>query len=262
MDNKLTKKRLSDYLSYEWILMIIVVAALIVVWELVYTVSAVRLTSGQQFRYYYDENIYSGNDANFYDLLEGENGEKTFSYDVLSAGYEALNSQYNVLSVRLSVYEGDAIFTDSTEDENGSSRMKNTVDGYSMYTFTHLEEDGINYLSSFLKDEYAGLSFAEKKVKVYDYNNLDESKIDAQWKSSGIFCRSATKRACLCAIPGSNLLTPTRTTKTSPNSKKHSRGKRNRAGRTRYTGSDSINSRGAGRCPNISALRKRTPRTE
>ena len=181
MDNKLTKKRLSDYLSYEWILMIIVVAALIVVWELVYTLSAVRLTSGQQFRYYYDENIYSGNDANFYDLLEGENGEKTFSYDVLSAGYEALNPQYNVLSVRLSVYEGDAIFTDSTEDENGSSRMKNTVDGYSMYTFTHLEEDGINYLSSFLKDEYAGLSFAEKKVKVYDYNNLDESKIDAHF---------------------------------------------------------------------------------
>lgn len=181
MDNKLTKKRLSDYFSYEWILMIVVVAALIVVWELVYTVSAVRLTPGQQFKFYYDENIYSGNSDELYELIDGENGEKTFSYDVLSIAFEALNSQYNVLSVRLSVYEGDAIFTDSTEDENGSSRMKKIVDGNNMYNFDHLLEDSVNYLSSFLKDEYLNLSFEERKAKVYDYGNLDESKIDSHF---------------------------------------------------------------------------------
>ena len=55
MDNKLTKKRLSDFLAYEWILTIIIAVAAIVVWELVYTMSAVRLTVGQAFKYYYDE---------------------------------------------------------------------------------------------------------------------------------------------------------------------------------------------------------------
>lgn len=181
MDNKLTKKRLSDYLSYEWIMMIIVIVAAIVLWELVYSVSAVRLTSGQQFKYYYDENVVAGSNGALFDLICDDSGEQTFGYDVLSVSYEQLSSQYNVLSVRLSVYEGDAIFTDGTVDEKGSSRLKKLVDGNSIYTYERLEQDGINYLSTFLKDEYASLNYEERKEKVYDYENLDESKIEARF---------------------------------------------------------------------------------
>ena len=57
MDNKLTKKRLHDLLSYEWILMIIICVVSIVFWEIVYDFSAVKLTAGQNFRYYFDYNI-------------------------------------------------------------------------------------------------------------------------------------------------------------------------------------------------------------
>ena len=181
MDNKLTRKRLSDYLSYEWILMIIVIVAAIVLWELVYSVSAVRLGSGQQFKYYYDENIVAGSDGGLFDLIIGDEDNKTFSYDVLDVSYEQLSSQYNVLSVRLSVYEGDAIFTDSTEDENGASRFKTIVDGNSVYTYDGLFTDGVNYLSTFLKAEFSSASYEERVNLVYDYNNLDEEKIEARF---------------------------------------------------------------------------------
>ena len=57
MDNKITKTRLSNFLSYEWILLIILTVAAIVVWELVYTMTSVRLTVGQQYKIYYDEEL-------------------------------------------------------------------------------------------------------------------------------------------------------------------------------------------------------------
>ena len=44
MDNRITKSRLSNYFSYEWILIILVSLLSLLVWELIYTVSAVRLT--------------------------------------------------------------------------------------------------------------------------------------------------------------------------------------------------------------------------
>ncbi len=181
MDNRLTKKRLSDYLSYEWILMIVVVVVAILGWELVYTMSAVRLTSGQEFKYYYDEDINAAAEKEFHNLIVGGDGDETFSYDVLEKTYESLNSKYNVLSVRLSVYEGDAIFTDSNEDENGASRFKSIVDGNSVYTYDRLFSDGVKYLSAFLKAEFSSVSYEESVNLVYDYNNLDEEKIEARF---------------------------------------------------------------------------------
>ena len=171
MDNKLTKKRLSDFLAYEWILTIIIAVAAIVVWELAYTMSAVRLTTGQAFKYYYDENVTAVDDGRFYDMLK-ESG--TFSYDVKELTSETLTSSYNVLSTRLSVYEGDVIFTDCTEKEDGSVRAKNLADTYG-YNYERLLSDAKNYLAGFLKDGVTG------EWDMLDYENLDESKIEAHF---------------------------------------------------------------------------------
>lgn len=158
MDNRITKKRLSDFLAYEWIMLLVVIVAAIVVLELVFTVSAARLTAGQEFKYYYDINLYEpyGDGNTFYDVLGvdlSENG-KTFSYDVLKVDTETLNESYDVLSVRLSVQEGDAIFTSSYEDaEKGvQSRAKTLIDGYSVYDFERLLSDAKSYLSGFTVD--------------------------------------------------------------------------------------------------------------
>ncbi len=49
MDNKITKKRLGDLCSYDWILFIAAIAAAILVWELLYAFTSVKLTTGQRF---------------------------------------------------------------------------------------------------------------------------------------------------------------------------------------------------------------------
>ena len=63
MDNKITKSRLSDLLSYEWILMLIIAVVSIIAWELFYTMGGVKLTVGQSFKYYYDQSIIVEDDG-------------------------------------------------------------------------------------------------------------------------------------------------------------------------------------------------------
>ncbi len=109
MDNRLTKKRLSDLLSYEWIFIIIVCVASIILWQLVYTIGSVKLTAGQSFTYYYDYTIYPSDNVGFRRQLESQ---EVFSYDVLKLSNESINKENNVLSNRLSIQEGDVIFTD------------------------------------------------------------------------------------------------------------------------------------------------------
>lgn len=147
MDNKLTKKRLSDFLAYEWILTLIVAVAAIVLWELVYTVSSVRLTTGQSFKYYFDENVSSLGDGAFYTMLSDD----VFSYDVKELSSEQLTSKYNVLSTRLSVYEGDVIFTDTVENESQPVRAKTLADSYG-YNYERLLSDAEEYVSQFYTD--------------------------------------------------------------------------------------------------------------
>ena len=147
MDNKLTKKRLSDFLAYEGILTLIVAVAAIVLWELVYTVSAVRLTTGQSFKYYFDENVSSLGDGAFYTMLSDD----VFSYDVKELSSEQLTSKYNVLSTRLSVYEGDVIFTDTVENESQPVRAKTLADSYG-YNYERLLSDAEEYVSQFYTD--------------------------------------------------------------------------------------------------------------
>ena len=173
MDNRLTKKRLSDFFAYEWIMTIIIVIAAILTLELVYTVSATRLSTGQQFKYYFDETLYDQPTGDFYELLGvniGENG-KTFSYDVLSVQSENILSSYNVLSARLSVQEGDAIFTSKKENENGSVNAKTIVDDYPVYDFASLKTHAKEYLSQFLSDSVHG--------DVYNEQDYDETAIRA-----------------------------------------------------------------------------------
>lgn len=170
MDNKLTKKRLSAFLSYEWILLIIAVVVSIILWELVYTVSAVRLTTGQNFKFYYDQNLNATGISDLYNYIGSSD---TFSYDIKEFDSESLNPDYNVLSVRLSVQEGDVIFTDKYFEEGQEVRAKNIVDNYG-YSLSDLLSDGQNYLKQFLSDG---------ETDFYDFNKLDKVKIEQNFNN-------------------------------------------------------------------------------
>jgi hypothetical protein len=172
MDNKITKRRLSNFLAYEWIMIIIVALAAIVVWEFVYGIVSVKPTTGQQFKIYYDEGMaYSS--GRLMDLLDEDD---TLSYDVLDLDVEELIKDNNVLSTRLSVYEGDIIISNGIADEEtGAMRAKAVVDSTAIYSLEELLEDAKSYLREFLKDEDA------PENAELDFDNLDEDKIKAHF---------------------------------------------------------------------------------
>lgn len=192
MDNKITKRRLSDFLSYEWIIMVIIAVIAIIVWEFAYTVGAVRLTTGQHFKYYFDETISSTDNSKLYDLF---NKYDTFSYDVLKLDSEALTSEYNVLSVRLSVQEGDILITDKKQamkdDGNGGKevdttkkvRAKSHVDSFSMYALDVLLTDAQKYLAQFLNNELdvrdgeGKYDLVKVENYIYNFDNYNAGKI-------------------------------------------------------------------------------------
>lgn len=183
MDNRLTKKRLSEFFAYEWITMIIVIVVAIVVWEFVYTVASVRLTVGQQFKFYYDEKIDGYGSSAFYEMMAESDA---LSYDVLDFTTETLTEDVGtILSARLSIYEGDVIFTDITDyskeegaDANTSKeiRLKSLVDSYDGYDFISLRNDAINYLKGFLPDG----TVIEGDI---EFENLSKEKIESYFRS-------------------------------------------------------------------------------
>ena len=49
MDAKITKKRLNIFLSYDWIKILLAAVAAILVWSLIFTTAATRVTQAQNF---------------------------------------------------------------------------------------------------------------------------------------------------------------------------------------------------------------------
>jgi len=171
MDNKITKTRLSNFLAYEWIMIIIAALAAIVLWEFVYGIVSVKPTTGQQFKIYYDQGMSYTSDR-LLDLMEKD---KTLSYDVLDLDVEELIAESNVLSTRLSIYEGDIIISEGVAKEDGSMRAKSVIDTTAIYSLSDLAKDAKTYLRWFLKGENAP-DGAE-----LDYSNLDEELIKAHF---------------------------------------------------------------------------------
>ena len=176
MDAKITKKRLADNLQYDWIKILVFIVAAIFLLELVYTVSAVRVKTGQNFKVYYGSGVRSNNAASFYKLLDKED---VLSYDVFEKNVEVLTSEYEstVLSARMSVAEGDIILLDNVltysateskkEDKRAAnSSFKNMVNSYSMYDFDSLISDAEKYLSKFYVD-----------------GTLDKSKVEEHFRT-------------------------------------------------------------------------------
>lgn len=179
MDNKLTKKRLSDFLAYEWIFIIAISIVAILFWQLVFSISSIKLSVGQEFKYFYDENVTATSDSSFHEDIS-----KAFSYDVRKVQLETLEKNYNVLLTRLSIGDGDAIFTDTKDDGKGSSRAEfliNTPE-YRVIDLDTLLHNAKVYLTRFLSDTYADIEMEEKLGLATDFDKFSEDKIITNFK--------------------------------------------------------------------------------
>lgn len=186
MDNKITKKRLNHMFSYEWIVMIALTVAMILIWELCYSIFSVKLTSGQQFRMFYDYGVDGYQGKAFIDLLETED---TFSYEVLGRKYETLLKDSDVLYMRHEMGISDVIFTDvkdiSAEGATSPYRRANEIiDDYKMYSFDRLATETEEYLES-LKENG---EFSDQKIEAgfLARNKKDNRYRSAEQKAQGI----------------------------------------------------------------------------
>ncbi|MBR4943356.1 MAG: hypothetical protein IKZ28_04925 [Clostridia bacterium] len=83
MDAKITKERLSRMLSYDWLKVVGLILAAILVWSLIFTMTATRITPAQQFTVV---NYFGNVNANSSKLIKVTGDaitEGVFSYEVI-----------------------------------------------------------------------------------------------------------------------------------------------------------------------------------
>ncbi len=180
MDNRITRERLYNTMSYEWVLIIIILLVGILVFEFFFNFFSVQLTTGQKFKYYYDVNVDQTLEGGLIDVLF-DYEKPTFSYDVLLVNGEVVKDEENLLSSRMRIQEGDIIISDVKVEEDNSVRAKSIIDSdieIPIYHFEKLLLDGRKYLNKFLKDEYLTLSPEEQLEKTKDKDNFSTDKID------------------------------------------------------------------------------------
>ena len=173
MDAKITKERLSRMLSYDWLKIIGAAVAAIIVWSLVFTVSATRITPSQQFMAIsYFGNVSTIN-TKLSKTLTDAYSKDIFSYEVMEVNELDVggNQEYGstLMETRMSTSEGDVIFTsmlsaqDYGYDVNGETVYDTYLQrlvrnyGYAIESLDPEQQDSFfNRLESYLNHYYDG----------------------------------------------------------------------------------------------------------
>ena len=185
MDAKITKVRLNRMLSYDWIKIIAVAVAAIIVWTLIFTMTSTRITPAQQFTVM----NYLGNaplnlkDSQFDAHYQSAFSKGVFSYEVLETTKVDLASNASMagelLSTRTATKEGDVIFVANADDLD--SEIKDEEGNVTGYGNTYLEEFARGYFSMLYEvDGY--VQSMENYLKDYykDGDWQDESKLNEE----------------------------------------------------------------------------------
>lgn len=186
MDAKITKTRLSRMLSYDWLKMLLTAVAAIVVWMLIFTMTATRITPAQQYTVY----NYVGNtslSAEFYDFLQGGKTADRFSHEVLKIdSYDFTttgSSTHEILSARMQTDEGDALFLSPLNDASTAYKE----DEETKYRYTYLESYLRRYAyMTFDVNEYLEQMRAYLNGYYGDYKaenaTLNEEKVETDFR--------------------------------------------------------------------------------
>ena len=201
MDAKITKLRLSRMLSYDWLKIIGTAAAAIVVWVLIFTMTATAITPAQTFTV----GNYLGNvtfSDEFSKAFNNAFNDDVFTGEILELGVVDLTTSGDyagqVLEARVTVGEGDVMFisqqpnpdtayTEETTDENGEKVTE------TKYSHTYLE----TFLSGYrwkvhnldLEDENSFFNKMERYLNNFytngyeDANSLDKQKVEDAFRA-------------------------------------------------------------------------------
>ena len=127
MDARITKHRLSNMLSYDWIKILLAIAAAVGVLVMLFTMIATRPTNAQTFLIYGYYGTSSGSD--YYSHQDDLKNKNVFSYDILKIGGEVFEGSYSsqVFAARRTTSSGTVMFVShdkNEEDENATTRLE------------------------------------------------------------------------------------------------------------------------------------------
>lgn len=198
MDAKITKKRLGILLSYDWIKIIALCAAVVVVWSLIFTMTATRATIGQQFGVYGYPGVSIETDR--LGNLDRLHEDGALSYDVLDYSINTYGSRSDastVLSAHIPAGSADIMFSNKidTKDEEGNITQ---VNGYQTFLQTYRGHcawlgsvgaqvggytynsnyftDCENYLKQFFGENFAGAELDKSAAESHFRSRMDRDK--------------------------------------------------------------------------------------
>lgn len=185
MDARITKERLNRMLSYDWLKIVGFCVVAIIVWTLVFTMSATRITASQQFTVInYSGNVSTVNTKMSKSLADAYNKD-VFSYEVIEVNEVDVggNDEYasTLMETRMTTAEGDVIFVpDITAEDYGYKFNGETV--YDSYVQRLVRLYGYNLMNFDPENENGFFKSMERYLNRYfggDYENgeLDEAAV-------------------------------------------------------------------------------------
>lgn len=193
MDAKITKQRLSRLLSYDWIKIVAVAVALMIVWNLIFTMTSTRVRPSQQFTVFNHYANRSLSDDFYDDFYKTVADGKVFSYEVIEPTNNDLttagDTRHTLIEARLATDEGDVIFlpnlpdVDTAYEENGvtmyrANYLQSFLRGYRFYLHDldfENEKGYFNALQSYLNGYYQG--------GYHDAERLDEAEVEKDFRA-------------------------------------------------------------------------------
>lgn len=162
MDAQITKERLSNFLSYDWLKIVASAVAAVFFFIIVFTTVSTVPTSAQTMEIYSRDDLSGGDDSQ----TIGERLEdNVFSYEILVARMECFSGEYSAaaFSARRAAGEGDCAFysdNETTYNEDGSVKTQSALrkdmleigEAY-LNVQTYMEECAL-YLDSFYGGDY------------------------------------------------------------------------------------------------------------
>ena len=134
MDAKITKKRLGLLLSYDWLKILGICVAAVLLWSLLFTTMATRATNGQRFEMYLYPGVRFANSVDVTSLHERDKND-VLSYDVLDVSSVSLesNTMSTIMAAHFAAGQGDVLFAadiEPTRDDNGNITAYNGLDSF------------------------------------------------------------------------------------------------------------------------------------
>ena len=200
MDARITKQRLANMLSYDWLKIVGAIALAAVFFSLFFTMIATQATDGQTFYVYVFNGLSTGSD--FPSLTGDLEAKGVFGYEILDTGSEVFtgNGLYgnSVYTARRSAGEGRVMFVNDvrTKDEDGteSSMLLDFLDyeGTEYERFSSFLDPEVfladcrEYLANFFGEELTALNHDRAREAFMKRNGKDKRFRTSAKKEAGV----------------------------------------------------------------------------